>query len=396
MSQSFHFCFVENGYPHPHGGGGAGSYVQIAGRELVRHGHTVSVLTAHCPQCPTESRDQGVRVYRPLLKGEWHWYVSKLPVVSTLALSLRTLEWGWLKYRFLEELHRAVPIDLVEFTEGGGFWHALRAPFPYVSHLHGSRYTVKRASGATVDRSEWFNRRVELFGIQRAAWVFSPSRELLRLVTAELGQPLNRSTVLPLPLDPKLLEDTAERSEVAPPNGKRVFFVARHDPVKGAVVLLQAIPLVRARVPEAVFDFYGYQPHPGKRLPEGVVCHGFLPKAKLLQKYHTADLCVVPSRWENSPSAVYEAMAVGKAVVASRAGGIPELVADSETGLLVPPGEPERLAQAIVTLLLDDERRIRMGNRGRERIQQLADLGENVDQRLAIYSQVIEEFARSL
>lgn len=384
---------MENVYPHPHGGGGAGTYVQTVGRELVRRGHTVSVVTAHCPQCPAGSWDQGVHVYRPLLKGGWHWYVSKLPVVSTLALTLRTLEWGWLKYRFLEKLYHAAPIDLVEFTEGGDFWHALGAPFPYVCHLHGSRYTVKRASGATVDRSEWFNRRVELFGIQRAAWVFSPSRELLRLVTAELGSPLKRTTVLPLPLDPKLLE-TKPPVQVGPSfDGKHVLFAARHDPVKGADVLLQAIPLVRARVPEAVFDFYGYQPHPGERLPEGVVCHGFLPKAKLLQKYHTADLCVVPSRWENSPSAIYEAMAVGKAVVASRVGGIPELVADGETGVLVPPRDPERLAQAIVKLLTYDEERMRMGQRGRERIRQLASLKENVDQRLEVYKRVIEEFA---
>jgi glycosyltransferase involved in cell wall biosynthesis len=395
MPTSFHICFVESGYPHPHGGGGAGSYVQTVARELVRRGHKVSVVTAYCPQCPMESRDQGVRVYRPLLKSGLHWYVSKLPAIRTLALALRTLEHGWLKYRFLERLHRTALIDLVEFTEGGDFWHAMRAPFPYLSHLHGSRYTVKRASGVAVDRSEWFNRRVELFGIQRAAWVFSPSRELLRLVTVELGSSLKRTAVLPYPLDPELLRIKAETQESAPSNGKHVLFAARHDPVKGADVLLQAIPLARARVPEAVFNFYGYQPQPGEQLPEGVACYGFLPKAELLRRYHTADMCVLPSRWDNSPNAVYEAMVAGKAVVASRIGGIPELVADGETGILVPPGEPEPLAQAIVTLLLDDERRVRMGERGRERIRQLASLKENVDQRLRIYKRVIEEFAAS-
>jgi glycosyltransferase involved in cell wall biosynthesis len=395
MPTSFHFCFVESGYPHPHGGGGAGSYVQTVARELVRRGHKVSVVTAHCLQCPTESRDQGVRVYRPLLKSGLHWYVSKLPAIRTLALTLRTLEHGWLKYRFLEKLHRAMPIDLVEFTEGGDFWHAFRAPFPYVCHLHGSRYTFKRMSGRLVDLGEWWNRRLELFFIQRAVWVFSPSDELLSVVTAELGSPLKRTTVLPYPLDPELLRIKAETQERASSNGKHVLFAARHDPVKGADVLLQAIPLVRTSVPEATFDFYGYQSHPGERLPEGVVCHGFIPKAELLQKYGGADLCVIPSRWDNSPNTVYEAMAAGKAVVASRVGGIPELVADGETGLLVPSGEPEPLAQAIVSLLLDDERRIRMGKRGRERICQLVSPQEDVDQRLEVYKRVIEEPKKS-
>jgi glycosyltransferase involved in cell wall biosynthesis len=202
---------------------------------------------------------------------------------------------------------------------------------------------------------------------------------------------LKRVTVLPYPLTPELLnvERLAQRRERR--NGKHVLFAARHDPVKGADVLLRAVPLVRQKVPDAVFDLYGYEPRPDEELPDGVVCHGFVPKEQLLREYRTADLCVLPSRWDNSPNAIYEAMAAGKAVVASRVGGIPELVAGCDTGLLVPPGQPEPLSEAVAALLLDDERRVRMGRQGRRRIQRLADLKENVDQRLDIYHRVIQQ-----
>ena len=113
-----------------------------------------------------------------------------------------------------------------------------------------------------------------------------------------------------------------------------------------------------------------------------------MPKDELLKQYRTAALCVVPSLWDNSPNTVYEAMAAGRAVVASRVGGIPELVADGETGLLTPPGDAGALADAITALLLDPDRRQAMGEAGRRRIRRLADLEENVDRRLAIYEEV--------
>src|SRR5262249_20388879 len=151
----------------------------------------------------------------------------------------------------------------------------------------------------------------------------------------------------------------------------------RDDPVKGADVLLRAVPLVRRHVPDAAFLFVGPKPPAGETCPEGVRYVPFLPKEQLLRYYREAALCVVPSLWDNSPNTVYEAMAAGRAVVASRVGGIPELVADGETGLLVPPGDAEQLAAAIVRLLADAGLRQAMGRAGRARIQQLADLEKN-------------------
>jgi hypothetical protein len=83
-----------------------------------------------------------------------------------------------------------------------------------------------------------------------------------------------------------------------------------------------------------------------------------------------ADLFVLPSESEASPTAIFDAMAAGLPVVASRVGGIPELVADGVTGLLVPPADPDALAAAVLDLLDQPGRAMAFGKAAWERIEQ--------------------------
>jgi glycosyltransferase involved in cell wall biosynthesis len=80
-----------------------------------------------------------------------------------------------------------------------------------------------------------------------------------------------------------------------------------------------------------------------------------------------SDVFVLSSRSEGMPMSILEAMAAGLPVVASAVGGIPEIVRDGETGLLVPPGDADALAAALGRLLDDDGLRRRLGAAGRER-----------------------------
>ena len=91
-----------------------------------------------------------------------------------------------------------------------------------------------------------------------------------------------------------------------------------------------------------------------------------------------ADLFVLPSYHEGMPISLIEAMAAGLPVVATPVGGIPDLVADGENGLLVPPGQPGELAEALAGLIGDPERRTRMGVRGRQRALDRHDLDARV------------------
>ncbi len=101
---------------------------------------------------------------------------------------------------------------------------------------------------------------------------------------------------------------------------------------------------------------------------------GLLPHSELDRLYARAAVVVLPSYREGLPLAVIEAMAHGRPVVATTVGGIPELVVDGETGLLVPPGDPQALRSALERLLADPALRRRMGQAGRERIIELCSI----------------------
>ncbi len=178
-------------------------------------------------------------------------------------------------------------------------------------------------SGKPVKQTDWLQRRIELYGIKRSGYVVSPSQAMLSIVEKEAGKPFKRTSVIPYPLDPAMLEEAPAPAEK--PSGKKVIlFAARNDLVKGADVLVKAIPLIISQVPEAEFWLFGYVPGLGENALHNARFFPFLPKKELFRYYHATDLVVVPSRWDNSPNTVYEAMAAGKAVVASKVGGIPE------------------------------------------------------------------------
>ena len=150
-----------------------GTYVQLVGRELVRRGVRVSVVSCWCPDCPTVDSDGGITVYRPARPGNFHWYAGKVPGMSGLTTTLRYLEHGWAWRSLIESLHTRERFSIVEFTEGGDFWHAFSPPFPVVTHLHGSRYTFMRQSGRPVTAGDWRHRKLELAFIRKARRVFA-------------------------------------------------------------------------------------------------------------------------------------------------------------------------------------------------------------------------------
>jgi glycosyltransferase involved in cell wall biosynthesis len=112
--------------------------------------------------------------------------------------------------------------------------------------------------------------------------------------------------------------------------------------------------------------------------------HGSVPEDQLLSAYHDADIFVLPSIQapdgdnEGIPNVLLEALALQVPVVASRTGGVPEVIHDGVTGLLVEPGNPSDLADALDRLLYDDHLRLALAAAGRIRIEQDFDLNNNV------------------
>jgi glycosyltransferase involved in cell wall biosynthesis len=107
------------------------------------------------------------------------------------------------------------------------------------------------------------------------------------------------------------------------------------------------------------------------------------------------DVAVFSSDREGSPLAVMESMAAGKPVVATRVGGVPDLVEDGVHGLLVPPRDPRALADAVGGLLRDPHARVELGRRGQERQRRDFDIAATVRCVEDIYDELVAAAKRA-
>jgi spore coat protein SA len=187
--------------------------------------------------------------------------------------------------------------------------------------------------------------------------------------------------------------------------GGHVVFVGRISPEKGLHVLLEAFERVAARRPDVSLEVIGpefvapmdfivalsedrrvrglsrfyagsYPEHLRRQvrgpLQRRVSFVGAAPHHEVVERLRKADVCVVPSVWsEPFGMPAVEAMAISLPVVASRAGGLTEIVMDGETGLLAEPDNPSTLAEALLRLLEDGALARAMGRAGRQRVEQM-------------------------
>ena len=131
---------------------------------------------------------------------------------------------------------------------------------------------------------------------------------------------------------------------------------------KGGPTLLEAWRRVAQELPDAELWIAGPKGGPPANLPPGTRWLGYVSgREALADLYRRASAFVLPSIFDPYPNVLREAMGHGLACVGSDAGGIPEIIAPGETGLVAPVGEPEPLARALVDLLGDPARAERMG-----------------------------------
>ncbi|HKW52015.1 MAG TPA: glycosyltransferase [Candidatus Eisenbacteria bacterium] len=268
----------------------------------------------------------------------------------------------------IARLHRALRPQVVH-------WHAARA------HALGALAALFAPGPARI-----LSRRVD-FPVRR-----SPGSRLLYALPIDSilaisggvrdaligsGVPASRIQVVPSGIDLEPFQAPFDRPAVRRRLGLTdgellILNVAALAPHKSQTDLLRAAASARARRPDLRFWIAGEGPlraaleaeHRALKLGDSVRFLGFRDDATDLLR--AADLFVISSYLEGLGTSILDAMAAGLAVVATRVGGIPEVV-DQATGILVPPHDPEALAAAILELAGDPARRASLGARGRER-----------------------------
>jgi len=163
------------------------------------------------------------------------------------------------------------------------------------------------------------------------------------------------------------------------PSGRIVGMIARLDTQKAPEDFLLAAERVLERLPDVTFLLVGdgkLRPHllqlvRAKNLSSRFILAG--ARTEIPEILSILDVFVLPSLWEGLPITILEAMAMAKPVIATAIPGNMEIVKDNVTGLLVPPRNPQRLSEAIISLLSDQDRAKMMGQEARKLIQDRYD-----------------------
>ena len=313
--------------------------------------------------------------------------------------------------RLFDQPRLRQPVPCLRLT--GGIVRDIRRGRPDVVHLQAGHLYMTPLLPAIGDRAlvmtchdvrphlgDQPSRKVPSFvldwGLRRADAVIVHGESLRRLAGEVCRVPLERIHVVPHHWQ----SEPARPAAAAAGNGstapQSILFFGRIWPYKGLEYLIRAQPRVSARVPQAEFviagegeDLARYRAMMAQ--PERFVVHdGFVPREERARLLDRASVVVLPYLEATQSGVVPLAWAHGRAVVASRVGAIPEVVEHDRTGLLVPPGDPHALADAIVRVLGESGLAARLGAAGRDKLRAEMSPETAAEATLAVYGTALE------
>jgi glycosyltransferase involved in cell wall biosynthesis len=352
--------------------GGLESHVAGLAEGLAARGHAVGIITSRSrSELPRIEMRNGVQVERT-------WFPSRSPLGWALH-ALGSIPKTIRRARRADILHAQTFASVVPVAVA-----ARLAGRPWVASFHTSHF-LERARRPAWSRVlgllvRWphhaFAASTEIADV---AMKLAPGREVETLVNG---------------VDTELFRPTSPAFEPGP--GERWIAVPRRLVRKNGVeFLVRAIPLVREKLPGVRFLLLGDGPE-RERLESlcselGVQAYvrfaGAQPHGAMPSLLASCEIAVVPSLMEATSVAALEAMACARPVVASRVGGLPEIV-DEEVGTLVPPGDPPGLAAGILRLLQSEDL-VKKGREARLRVERSWSNARLVDRHLRIYEDLV-------
>lgn len=399
----------------PFWGAGIGTYVASMARAWVGAGHEVHVLGVNDAEAVTKGARlfPGVRFHAVDPLGEADERILWRSDVARRSQQVR---------RALARLHAAHRFEYIEFPEYFAEGALAIRGARLLGELQGATLGVRLHSPDRLCRelnadpvlglNRLLTDQLEEESISEADVVISPTESLLtwcqeRATREGLGK---AQAVVPYPFDageflrscgiePGPLRSSPETLGVEP----EILYFGRLERRKGVDLLIDAFGMLVARGVRCTLRLVGGDTRTGPggasmrehlvmRLGSGarerVSFEDQRPRAELgaiiRACARSGGVCCFPSRWENFPNAVLEAMALGATVVCSNAGGMAEIVEDGVSGLLFEAGDAEALSRALERGLRDRALRERVGVAARERIHALCDPAAVVEQTLRI------------
>jgi glycosyltransferase involved in cell wall biosynthesis len=308
-------------------------------------------------------------------------------------------KWGWLRGGYLgcirsvrRQLKKIQP-DIVhgEGTERYCALSAVLSGFPNVLTIHGNMRLVAAVNHARPFSFQWLAARLEGFTLPRTDGVVCISR-----YTRDAVQSLARRTwVLPNAVDGSFFDVKSAPSPNVPPV---ILCVGAICPRKNQNALIRALdPLAAQKKFSVVFlgqaDAGPYGAEFFQLVAERDWCEhaGFADRERMKGFFQAATALVLPTQEDNCPMVVLEAMAAGVPVLASKVGGVPDLIEDGQTGLFCDPQQPESFRTGVARLLDDPALRQRLAADARQRALERFHPQVIARRHLEIYREVLKK-----
>ena len=145
-------------------------------------------------------------------------------------------------------------------------------------------------------------RKLEHYFIKNADLVFSPCKAMVKIVETEMKVKL-KAQIIPYPIDVKYIDKINKRDNISNSSKIYILFASRNDPVKGGELLVDSLRIINDRFrPYIEVDYFGYSPLQDTSDLEFLRLHDFVPENELNLAYKKADICVIPSFFDNSPN----------------------------------------------------------------------------------------------
>ncbi len=274
---------------------------------------------------------------------------------------------------YLARLWRAAgEADVFHVMANSGWsWHLFAAPAVWVARLRGVPCVVNYRGGeaeAFLDRSA-----ASVLPTLRKAAVLAVPSGFLQEIFARRG--------IAAAVVPNIIDVQRFRPRLGPPPARAHLVVARSlEEIYDIPTALRAFALVQERIPGVRMTIAGSGPAEGALralagelgIAPAVDFAGRLDRDRMAELYRAACVVLNPTRVDNMPNSVLEAMASGAPVVSTNVGGVPFIVRDGATALLVPPGDPAALAAAAARVLQDPQLAARLQSAALAEVQQYA------------------------
>ncbi len=400
-------CLISREYPPDTGWGGIGTFTHHLAKGLEQLGHEIDVISLAKNGAST-SADGKIRIHRvePCLADADLGLLARAMPYSRYVLSTSAALW-----RKCLELQAERAFDVIDTPEllAEGIFPALSKSAPLVIRLYTphSKFIAEKLHNVSPSFDHQMVALVERIAMLYADAITSPSKDLAQYVASDLNYPLEKIALIANPIDATVFSPEGDKS-LESPGQLKVLFIGRLEGRKGIKYLIEAVPPILKAVPKAHFYIVGDDTKTGDGqtsvlaelkefiaqadCQDSVTFISRVPLTELPAYYRSADVCVVPSLYDNSPYACLEAMSCGKPVIGTTSGGTKEYLIDGESGLLVEPKSSSALAQAIIRLLTNEAERRRIGENARQRVLAQYQRTEIARQTSELYKQAIFAF----